>query len=210
MFSYLVFGITYGFIAAVQPGPLQTYIISQTINKGWKSTLPASIAPIISDIPIFIFVIFLLNNLPSNFIIILKICGGIFFLFLGYKTYKTWKNFVVRETNNESSRRETLLNAVTVNLLNPNPYLGWSLIMGPLFLEGWNTSPIDGLSLVVGFYTTMAIFLVITILLFAYATKFGPKVSKVLLGLSSIAMFAFGFYQLWNGWNTLLHSKILA
>ncbi len=201
MSSYLVFGITYGFIAAVQPGPLQTYIISKTLNNGWKSTLPASVAPIISDIPIFILVIFLLNTLPTNFILILKICGGIFFLFLGYKTYLSWKNFVFKETNNESSRRETLLSAVSVNLLNPNPYLGWSLIMGPLFLEGWNAAPINSILLVVGFYTTMAIFLVITILLFAYARKFGPKVSKILLGLSSIALFAFGFYQLWMGLN---------
>ena len=207
MFGYLILGITYGFIAAVQPGPLQTYIISKTLNNGWKSTLPASVAPIISDIPIFILIIFLLNALPAEFILILKIFGGIFFLFLGYKTYLSWKNFVFKETNNESSRRETLLNAVIVNLLNPNPYLGWSLIMGPLFLEGWRIAPMDGISLIIGFYTTMAFFLVITIFLFAYARKFGPA---VLLGLSSIAMFAFGFYQLWMGLNDFLSSKILA
>ena len=35
MLSYLIFGITYAFAAAVQPGPFQTYIISQTLNRGW-------------------------------------------------------------------------------------------------------------------------------------------------------------------------------
>ena len=63
MTAYLIFGITYGFIAGVQPGPFQTYIISQTIKRGWKQTLPASFAPIISDGPIFILAVFFANNI---------------------------------------------------------------------------------------------------------------------------------------------------
>ena len=72
MYTYLLFGITYAFAAAVQPGPLQTYIISQTIKKGWRSTLPASFAPVISDGPIILSVLFLLSNVSDNFIFILR------------------------------------------------------------------------------------------------------------------------------------------
>ena len=40
--TYLILGMTYAFAAAVQPGPLQTYLISQTLSHGWRRTLPAA------------------------------------------------------------------------------------------------------------------------------------------------------------------------
>jgi threonine/homoserine/homoserine lactone efflux protein len=52
MWLYILQGIGYGFAAGAQPGPLQTYIISQTLLRGWSRTLPAALAPLISDGPI--------------------------------------------------------------------------------------------------------------------------------------------------------------
>ena len=40
MWLYIVQGIGYGFAAAVQPGPFQTYLISQALLKGWKRGAP--------------------------------------------------------------------------------------------------------------------------------------------------------------------------
>ena len=199
MLSYMIFGITFAFAAAVQPGPLQTYIISQTLKKGWRSTLPAAFAPLISDIPILTLVLFLLSTMPDSFIVFLRIGGGLFLLYLGYKAFKSWQEFDADQNISNESGRETLFNAVFVNLLNPAPYLGWSLIMGPLFLEGWRIAPINGIALILSFYLTMVISLVGIIILFGFARNLGPMVSKFLLGLSSIALFAFGIYQLWQG-----------
>ena len=199
MLNYLIFGITYAFAAAVQPGPLQTYIISQTIKKGWRKTLPTAFAPVVSDGPILILVLFLLSTIPDNFIIVLRIGGGVFLLYLGLRAFKSWREFDEDETISDESNKHTLLSAVFVNLLNPAPYLGWSLIMGPLFLEGWRIAPINGITLILGFYVTMIITLVGIIILFGFARELGPKVSKILLGLSSIALFIFGFYQLAQG-----------
>lgn len=199
MLSYLLFGISYAFAAAVQPGPLQTYIISQTLKKGWRQTLPAAFAPVISDIPILILVLFLLSSMPDNFIVILRIGGGLFLLYLGFRAYKSWQEFDADEKISNESSQQTLFNAVFVNLLNPAPYLGWSLIMGPLFLRGWRIAPINGIALIAGFYIMMILTLAGIIILFGFARKMGPKVSKVLLGLSAIVLFAFGVYQLWQG-----------
>jgi len=199
MLSYLIFGITFAFAAAVQPGPLQTYIISQTLKKGWRSTLPAAFAPVISDGPILVLVLFLLSTMPDNFIVILRIGGGLFLLYLGFRAYKSWRDYDADDTISKESGKQTLFSAVLVNLLNPAPYLGWSLIMGPLLLEGWRIAPINGFALIIGFYLTMVITLAGTIFLFSFARKLGPKVSKILLGLSSIVLFVFGIYQLWLG-----------
>jgi threonine/homoserine/homoserine lactone efflux protein len=201
MISYLIYGITYAFAAAVQPGPLQTYIISQTLKRGWRSTLPAAFAPVISDGPILLLVLLLLSTVPDNFIFILRIGGGLFLLYLGMNAYNSWKKYATDKIISNESSQQTLIKAVVVNLLNPAPYLGWSLILGPLFFEGWKIAPINGIALIFSFYMTMIITLAGIIILFAFAQKLGPKVSKVLLGLSAIFLFAFGIYQLWLGIN---------
>ncbi len=201
MLSYLIFGITYAFAAAVQPGPLLTYIISQTLKKGWRSTLPAAFAPVISDIPILILILFLLSKMPDSFIFILRIGGGLFLLYLGFRAFKSWQEFDADQTILNESGQQTLFNAVFVNLLNPAPYLGWSLILGPIFIEGWKLAPINGIAMIIGFYVTMILTLAGIIILFGFARKMGPKVSKILLGLSSIVLFAFGVYQVWLGIN---------
>lgn len=203
MINYLIFGITYAFAAGVQPGPLQTYLISQTLKKGWRSTLPAAFAPIVSDLPIVLLILLLLSSVPPNFIIILRIVGGLFLLYLGYKAFKSYREYDPEVAILKDSGKQTLFSAAFVNILNPNPYLGWSLIMGPMFLEGWRIAPINGVALIFGFYITIIIVLAATIILFAFAQKLGPKVSKILLGFSSLVLIAFGVYQLWIGLNFL-------
>ncbi|MBP1599095.1 MAG: Lysine exporter protein, partial [Acidobacteria bacterium] len=44
MWIYLLQGISLGFAAAVQPGPLSTYLVSETLKSGWRRTLPAIFA----------------------------------------------------------------------------------------------------------------------------------------------------------------------
>jgi threonine/homoserine/homoserine lactone efflux protein len=51
MLGYLTIGVTYAFAAAVQPGPFQAYLISLTLVNGWRRTLPAVLAPLLSDFP---------------------------------------------------------------------------------------------------------------------------------------------------------------
>jgi threonine/homoserine/homoserine lactone efflux protein len=67
MWAYLLQGIGYGFAAAVQPGPFQTYLISQTLSNGWRQTLPAALAPLISDGPIIILTLVVLSHVPGWF-----------------------------------------------------------------------------------------------------------------------------------------------
>ena len=52
MLGYIAQGLGYGFAAAVQPGPFQTYVLSQALNRGWRRALPMALAPLLSDAPI--------------------------------------------------------------------------------------------------------------------------------------------------------------
>ena len=71
--------------------------------------------------------------------------------------------------------------------------------MGPLLLEGWREAPAHAIALLLGFYGTLVGCTMGLILLFAGAGTLGPKVGRTLVGLSALALAAFGVYELWQG-----------
>jgi threonine/homoserine/homoserine lactone efflux protein len=200
MSGYIIFGATFAFAAAVQPGPLLAFLISQTLRLGWRHTLPAAFSPLLSDIPIVIVVLFALSRLPSWFGRVLQIAGGVLLLYLAFQAFKRWRRY---ETPTDGVKKESVpkgvLQAALVNILNPGPYLGWGLILGPVVLQGWREAPSHAIALVVAFYTTMVVCLAGIIVLFGVARNLGPRVVRVLIGVSVVCLAVFGCYQLLLG-----------
>ncbi len=199
MWIYLLQGVGYGLAAASQPGPFQTYLISQTLTRGWKHTLPAAFAPLVSDGPIILLCLLALSQVPIWLQRFLYIAGGLFILYLAYGTFKSWKNFDLQTSRPESTGGQSVLKAAMMNALSPNPYIFWTLVTGPILLKGWREAPVNGIGFLAGFYVTMISSLAGIILVFGLASRFGPKVNKILLAVSAIALFCFGLYQLWLG-----------
>ena len=199
LWIYLLPAMTFGFAAAVQPGPLSLYLISQTLRIGWKRTLPAVFSPLITDGPIALVCLFVLSRLPLNFLQYLQLLGGLFILYLAFQALKAWKNYREKVVSSDASSGRTLFNAAMVNFLNPSPYLGWSLVIGPLFLKGWNANPVNGLVVLTGFYVTLFSCTIAILLLFQLARERGPKLQRILIGLSAVFLAAFGLYQLFMG-----------
>jgi len=198
MAYYLFFGITYAFACVVQPGPFQAFLFSQSIANGWRKTFPLVFAPLFSDLPVILLVLLILTNVPHEVLSALQIIGGIFLLYLAYIAYKTWRTYTP-DQKEDISPKLNFFKAILVNLLNPNPYLAWSLIMGPLLVKGWNENQLNGMVLLAGFYGSMFIYSTGMIMVFASARNLGPKISRIAIGISVIAFAAFGFYQLWSG-----------
>ena len=193
---YLIPGIAFGFAAAAQPGPLMLYFISRTLQSGWKKTFPAVFAPVVTDGPIAIACLLILGSLPPYFLLYIQVAGGLFILYLAYRAAKTWKGYSGGIMVEDHSSRRTLLDAIVVNFLNSGPWIGWSLVIGPLFLEGWKGNPVNGILLLAGFYITMFLVSTMVIVLFHQARDRGPKFQRILLGLSVIFLAIFGIYQL--------------
>jgi len=199
MLAYLAIGSTIAFAAAVQPGPFQAYLVSQTMRAGWKRTLPAAFAPVLTDGPIIVLVLVVLRQIPPRFAPILQCVGGAFLMFLAWSALQTWRRFEEVQSAAPPTAQRTLLDAAVVNLTNPNPYLTWSLVLGPLLLKGWQVSPSYGVALIAGFYLTLTVTTVALITLLAFARTLGPRLSRALVGLSAIGLAAFGVWQLWSG-----------
>lgn len=199
MLIYLVQGITFGFAAAMQPGPMQAYLVSQALNHGWRRALPVTFAPLISDGPIIALVLLVLTSMPEWLEQVLQTAGGFFLLYLAYGTYVSWRTYDAKQTEPARSSTFNVFKAALVNLLNPNPYLGWMLVMGPLLLKGWRIAPANGIALVLAFYFTMVAGAMGIVVLFSSARSLGPRVNRALIGVSAVGLALLGLFQLWQG-----------
>ncbi len=199
MWLYLIQGIGFGFAAASQIGPFQTFLISQALTRGWKRALPGAFAPLISDGPIVLLSVLVLSQLPEWAQRAMYIFGGLFVLYLAYGSFKAWRNFDETLAHPELSGQQTIFKAALTNALSPGAYLFWMFVTGPILVRGWREAPINGLGLLIGFYVTFILCLIAMIIVFGAASRFGPKLNRALLGLSCIVLFGFGLYQLWKG-----------
>ncbi len=204
MIVYFLQGATLGLSASATPGPFQAFLLSQTLKIGWQRTLPASLAPLASDGPIIVLVLLILTQTPDSFLNILRITGGLFMLYLargavlGLRTAGSPLQ-VAKETSQQSFWK-----AVLMNTLSPGPYIFWGVLAGPIVLVAWQQSPALGLSFVLGFYGMLIGGNATMVILFATASQFGPKVSRILMGVSAVALLIFGLYQLWTGLTSLI------
>lgn len=201
MWPYLLQGILFGFAAAAQPGPLQTYIISESLAKGWKKSIQAAFAPLVSDGPIITLCLLLLSQVPTWFQKFLYIAGGSFVLYLAYGAYNSWKNFETIRRGSETAKGQSVFKAALVNILSPGPYIFWSLVTGPILITGWREAPMFGITFILGFYVTFILLLILLIFVFGTLSNLGEKIQRALIGLSAGALFCFGLYQLWLGMN---------
>jgi threonine/homoserine/homoserine lactone efflux protein len=191
----LVIAIGFAFAAGVQPGPLQAFLLSQVAARGWVRTLPAACSPLLSDGPIALVVLLVLEHLPPGVERILRGAGGLLLLWLAWSALREWR--AGRESRPPgSTAASTLVRAALVNVLNPNPYLGWSLVLGPLVLEAWQRSAGAAVAIVAAFYVTIVTMLALNIVVFGAVRSLGPRVARGLLLSSVIALVALGAYQL--------------
>jgi threonine/homoserine/homoserine lactone efflux protein len=202
--AYVLLGAAYAFAAAVQPGPFQTYLISSTLTHGLRRTLPAVLAPLLSDVPIISLVLLVLTQVPPSVVSALRLAGGVFLLYLAYGAFVAFRTYEAPRTGQPAQAAQTLIKAAIVNVLNPNPYLSWSLVLGPLLLQAWRTAPAHAIALIASFYVTMIASTAAILVPFAGARAIGPRVGRTMVGISAAALAAFALYQLWAGGTALL------
>ena len=197
MLPYLLQGITLGFAASAQPGPFQTYLITQTLANGWRKTLIAAFAPLVSDGFIIILSIFVLKQIPASMQRLLYIAGGIFILFLAWSSYQQWRNF--DENADDESKEQSIQKAATMNFLSPGPYVFWSLVSGPILLRGLEENLLTGITFLLAFYGAMTSLNIALIVVLGQASQKHARFRRVLLIIATIALFLFGIYQLYLG-----------
>jgi threonine/homoserine/homoserine lactone efflux protein len=208
LFSTLLVGISYALSAGLQPGPLQAFFIAKVAEGGWRRTLPAAFAPLISDGPIALVSILLLQALPVQFRSWLGLAGGIILLIFARSAFRNSRRDQPPSALDPSSTPRTIGQAALINLLNPNPYLGWSLVMGPAVLSAWDASPGLALALLLSFYITMISLSMLLIYLIGQALLAGPSARRILSLVSGTLLVGLGVYFLVQAVTALLNTGL--
>jgi threonine/homoserine/homoserine lactone efflux protein len=165
MHEFLLPGILIGLSAGFSPGALMTLVISQTLHHGLKEGVKVAIAPLLTDLPIIIIIVFtlaLLSNIDI-FLAVISFLGAFYLAFLGYESMKV-KGVSI---STKDVKPQSLRKGVFANLLNPAPYFFYFTIGGPLIIKSLHTNPWYG----VVFVVTFSACLVLSKVLIAYITE---------------------------------------
>jgi threonine/homoserine/homoserine lactone efflux protein len=199
MFAYFIQGLLLGFPAAASPGPLQAFFLSETMRVGWRRTIPTALAPLISDLPIILLVLLILTRTPDWFLRMVRISGGLFLLYLAASYLVNYRRGLQNENAPEQPVRSSIFKATLTNLLNPNPYIFWGIVAGPILLSALRESAVLGLSFILGFYGTLIGGFVFFITLFATGRRYAPRLISSFTLLAILALALFGLFQLYSG-----------
>jgi threonine/homoserine/homoserine lactone efflux protein len=189
--SYFLQGAALGFAGAISPGIFQTYLIAESLYGGFRRSAPIAFAPLISDPPIILLCLLLLDQLPDYFLRVVGLAGGGFALYLAWRLWSAWRSGTAMPAYGEQQPDGSLRRGVIANFLTPGPYLFWTLISGPILLEAGRQAIPLGASFLIGFYAIMTISLLGIALAISQARRLGPQVVHSLLLLSSFILVIF-------------------
>ena len=149
----LTTGIVLGLSAGLTPGPLMTLVITETLKQGVPAGIRVAVAPLITDPFIIVGSLLLLATFAHTmaFIGVVALLGGLFIAWMGYENI-TFSGVDAHTTTPQASQLRT---GVVANLLNPNPYLFWLTVGGPLILKASRSSLMSAALFLTLFYACL-------------------------------------------------------
>jgi threonine/homoserine/homoserine lactone efflux protein len=126
----------------------------------------------------------------------LRTAGGFLLVYFAWSASRQLRRPLEPSSADIGSAPRTLVQAALVNVLNPNPYLGWALVLGPAVAAAWHDHPGNAVALIVSFYGTMVATLAGFVFLVGTARFLSARAQRVLVGLSALSLAALGVYQL--------------
>src|SRR6266852_651040 len=199
MLAYLLQGIVLGFTAGISPGPMLGLVINQTLKHGWRAGSVTALAPLLSDMPIIILMVFVLGHLPQLMLHVLSLLGGAFVVYLGIETMRGIKSHIAVDKEVRPGR--VLLPAVATNFMNPHPYLFWATVGGTLLLQSFAVGGIvTSAAFLLSFYTLLVgAKLGIVFLVSRSQSWLKGRMYRVLLIGSGMLLIGLGLLLIWEG-----------
>lgn len=151
MLGYLISGLVLGFAAGVSPGPMLGLIIRETLQHGRRSGYVVAFAPLLTDTPIIILALLIVGAVPVWAARTLGIVGGGFIIWQGIDALRT-----AAPSDTPTAAWGSLWRAMVTNWLNPNPWLFWLPVGGPLLVGATREVGLGAaVAFVLGFYTLL-------------------------------------------------------
>lgn len=196
MLTALTAGVIFGLSAGLAPGPLLTFVITQTLKHNTGEGIKVAAAPLITDLPIIALSLFVLTKLADfNYILgIISCAGGLYILYLAYECVHA--GHITQEMSFD--RPQSLKKGSIINFLNPHPYLFWITVGAPFILKTWFETPIAPFLFIAGFYVLLVGSKVILALIVGRYKSFltGSIYVYIMRGLAGVlALFALFLFK---------------
>ena len=151
--TYLLPGLALGLSAGISPGPLLTLVMTQTLKHGAREGVKVSMAPLLTDLPIIVVVLFILDCLTHIEPVLgaISLFGAGYLIYLGYESL----SFKGEMPSDQAEAPHSIRKGIVANFLNPSPYMFWFSIGGPLMLKAFNLSPLAVALFIVPFYSLL-------------------------------------------------------
>lgn len=154
--AYLLLGLTLGFGAGISPGPLMALVVTASLRRGVEGGARVALAPLITDLPIILLTLFVLDRVPGWALRGLEIVGGAVVILIGLEILRSARTATLTgEPDDIDGASSELWRGVLVNALNPNPYIFWITVGGPTLLAGWRESSLYPIAFLASFYTLL-------------------------------------------------------
>ncbi|MBW6491930.1 MAG: LysE family translocator [Lentimicrobium sp.] len=198
LFHFISAGVLLGLSAGVSPGPLLTLVLTQSIKHNRTEGIKVAITPLITDLPIILTTLLILNQVAQFNLILAAISfvGGIFVAYLGVESIK------IRglNINLQDAEPGSLKKGIITNLLNPSPYLFWATVGTPLLFKSFQINLLSTILFLTSFY----VFLIgskIMIATLAARTKFfmNQKTYVIIMRILGVALLAFSVILIVEG-----------
>lgn len=204
--SLSVAGIALGVIEGIKPGPLLTMVIRETLSGGLRAGVWTAAAPIFTDGPLIIVSLLAASWISTrpSILIVISILGAAYLLKMGLEC------FYIEPPSSDLAEvdvSDSFKRGVLTNLLNPNVYIFWFLIGGPLMASVADEEPLAPVAYAVTFL--VSIIIVKSIIALAFDRTRGNlsrRSYSIMLSLCGVAMifFAIGFtYQAYDLYQAL-------
>lgn len=195
----VVSAIAFGLFAGISPGPLMALVLTATLERGFRAGALTAIAPLLTDVPVILLSLLVLGQVPGWFLSAITIAGGLFVIYLGFRTTADARNPFDLDSLDRPASRDVWRGAL-VNLLGPHPWLFWFTIGTPIMIERWPVAPWESIA----FPTIFLTLLVGCKLIVAWGTARGrhfvdsawyPRLMMFL----GVLLVAFGLWLIWRG-----------
>ena len=184
-------GIALGLFEGIRPGPLLTMVIRETLTGGWYAGARAASAPIFTDGPLIIVSIFLSGWIAEqpSILFVISLLGAGFLVWFGIDCFRI-------EAPDPDTAQEAVTGSfrrgVITNLLNPNVYVFWFLIGGPLMASAADEEPLAPVAYALSFLVTIIIVKMVIALIFDRTRgSMSPRAYKIALGICGLGMIGF-------------------
>jgi threonine/homoserine/homoserine lactone efflux protein len=149
--GFLLTGLLFGLTAGISPGPLLTLVISETLKYGKREGLKIAAAPLITDVPIIVFIMYVMSFFSKNH----QLIGGLTLLGACYVIYLGYENIILKSTIEEGRgavRKNALVMGVVTNAFNPHPFIFWLGIGAPIITRALAVDVMKAAYFILGFY----------------------------------------------------------